>query len=72
MGQDYALVEHFTEVVKKASRLPVLAKMTPNITDMVPVALAAKRGGADGIAAINTIRAISDIDLVPRYRESDR
>lgn len=63
VGQDYALVEHFTEVVKKASRLPVLAKMTPNITDMIPVALAAKRGGADGIAAINTIRAITDIDL---------
>ena len=63
VGQDYGLVEHFTEVVKKASRLPVLAKMTPNITDMIPVALAAKRGGADAISAINTIRAITDIDL---------
>lgn len=63
IGQDYHAVEHFTSVVKKASTLPILAKMTPNITDMIPVALAAKLGGADAIAAINTIRAITDIDL---------
>jgi len=63
VGQDVELVERFTEVVKKASGLPVLAKMTPNITDMIPVALAAKRGGADGIAAIHTIRSITDRDL---------
>ncbi len=62
-GQDFHAVAAFTEVVKKASRLPVMAKMTPNITDMVPVALAAKEGGADAISAINTIRAISDIDI---------
>ena len=63
VGQDYGLVEHFTAVTKRASTLPVMAKLTPNITDMVPAALAAKRGGADAIAAINTIRAITDIDL---------
>ncbi len=63
IGQDFGLVEHYTSVVKKASRLPVLAKMTPNITDMIPVALAAKNGGADAIATINTIRAISDVDI---------
>ncbi|MBN2725278.1 MAG: NAD-dependent dihydropyrimidine dehydrogenase subunit PreA [Deltaproteobacteria bacterium] len=63
IGQDYNLVEHFTGVVKKHCSIPVMAKMTPNITDMIPVALAAKRGGADAIAAINTIRAITDIDI---------
>lgn len=63
IGQDYSAVERFTEVVKKSCSIPVMAKMTPNITDMIPVALAAKRGGADAIAAINTIRAITDIDL---------
>lgn len=62
-GQDFHAVEAFTGVVKKASRLPVIAKMTPNITDMVPVALAAKNGGADAISAINTIKAITDIDV---------
>jgi len=62
-GQDFHAVATFTEVVKKASKLPVMAKMTPNITDMVPVALAAKEGGADAISAINTIKAITDIDI---------
>ncbi len=63
VGQDFHAMEAFSEVVKKASNLPVIAKMTPNITNMVPVALAAKRGGADAISAINTIKAISGIDL---------
>lgn len=63
VGQNFDLVERYTAAVKRASKLPVLAKMTPNITDMIPVALAAKKGGADGIAAINTIRAITDIDI---------
>jgi dihydropyrimidine dehydrogenase (NAD+) subunit PreA len=63
VGQDFHAVEAYTEVVKKASKLPVIAKMTPNITDMVKVAMAAKAGGADAISAINTIRAISDINI---------
>lgn len=63
VGQDFHAVEMFTRVVKDATRLPVIAKMTPNITDMVPVALAAKAGGADAISAINTIKAITNIDL---------
>lgn len=63
VGQDYEAVSHFCEVTKKASKLPVIAKMTPNLTDMIPVAIAAKRGGADAISAINTIRAITDIDI---------
>jgi dihydropyrimidine dehydrogenase (NAD+) subunit PreA len=63
VGQDFHAVAGFTEVVKKACKLPVIAKMTPNITDMIPVALAAKEGGADAISAINTIKAITDIDI---------
>jgi dihydropyrimidine dehydrogenase (NAD+) subunit PreA len=62
-GQDFHAVATFTEVVKKATKLPVMVKMTPNITDMIPVALAAKDGGADAISAINTIKAITDIDI---------
>lgn len=49
--------------MKRGSTLPMLAKMTPNIGDMCEVALAAKRGGADGIAAINTVKSITNIDL---------
>ena len=63
IGQSEELVEKFTRATKKGTSLPVLAKLTPNITDMVPIALAAKRGGADGISAINTISSITGVDI---------
>ncbi len=52
-----------TEWVKEVARTPVLVKLTPNITDIRAVARAAKRGGADGLSAINTINSITGIDL---------
>jgi dihydropyrimidine dehydrogenase (NAD+) subunit PreA len=52
-----------TEWVKEAARTPVLVKLTPNITDIRAVARAAKRGGADGLSAINTINSITGVDL---------
>ena len=63
IGQSEELIERFTKAVKRGTRLPVLVKLTPNITDMVPMALAAKRGGADGIAAINTIKSITGVNI---------
>src|SRR3990167_4428812 len=65
----FELVERFTEDVKKVTNIPVVAKMTPNITDMNEPAMYAKKGGADGISAINTIRGISEVgidDYIPR------
>jgi dihydropyrimidine dehydrogenase (NAD+) subunit PreA len=41
----------------------VLVKLTPNITDIRPVARAARKGGADGLSAINTINSITGVDL---------
>jgi len=52
-----------TEWVKEKARTPVLVKLTPNISDIRTVARAAKRGGADGLSAINTINSITGIDL---------
>ena len=69
VGQAFHLLEKFTETVKKAVSIPVIAKMTPNITDMTEPALYAKKGGADAISAINTVAGISGIgldDFVPR------
>ena len=63
IGQSAELVERFTRATRRGTTLPVLAKLTPNITDMVPIALAAKHGGADGIAAINTINSITGVDI---------
>jgi dihydroorotate dehydrogenase (NAD+) catalytic subunit len=40
--------------VREACRLPILAKLTPNVTDIVSIARAAEAGGADGVALINT------------------
>jgi len=69
VGRAQELVQGFTAAVKQTVRIPVLAKMTPNITDMNEPAIFAKKGGADGISAINTIRGISEVgseDWIPR------
>ena len=63
IGQQFDMLERYTRVVKDAVSIPVMAKMTPNITDILPPSLAAKRGGADAISAINTLRAITEVDL---------
>ena len=62
VGQDPVLVKRYTKLVKSVTHLPVLAKMTPNIGNMEPPAIAAAQGGADAIAAINTIKCILGID----------
>jgi len=71
IGQNADLIERFTRAVRRGTKLPVLAKMTPNITDMVPMAAAAKRGGADGIAAINTINSITGVNIDTFTAEPD-
>ncbi|MCR5790382.1 MAG: NAD-dependent dihydropyrimidine dehydrogenase subunit PreA [Lachnospiraceae bacterium] len=58
IGQVPELVEKFTKAAKQGTDIPVLAKLTPNVAAMSPAAEAAMRGGADGIAAINTIKSI--------------
>lgn len=63
VGIDSTLVAKYTAATKRGTSLPVLAKMTPNITKMEVPAEAAVEAGADGIAAINTIKSIMNIDL---------
>ena len=62
IGQVPELVERFTAAAKRGTRIPVLAKLTPNVAAMSPAAEAARRGGADGIAAINTIKSITNVN----------
>lgn len=62
VGQNPELVGKYTAAVKKGTKLPVLAKMTPNIGNMEIPARAAVKAGADGIAAINTVKSITNID----------
>lgn len=64
MGQDPERVEAVTRwVVDVANGAPVWAKMTPNITDITDPAGAARRGGAHGVSAINTILACIGVNL---------
>ena len=63
IGQVPELVERFTAAAKRACTIPVLAKLTPNVANMSPAAEAARRGGADGIAAINTIKSVVGVNL---------
>jgi dihydropyrimidine dehydrogenase (NAD+) subunit PreA len=63
VGQDADIIEKLTTLTKEACSIPVMAKMTPNVADMLPFALAAKAGGADAISAINTVKAITGVDL---------
>lgn len=58
---DYAC--QITEWVKEVSSIPVLVKLTPNVSDIRYVARAAAKGGADGLSLINTINSIIGIDL---------
>lgn len=63
VGQSPELVEKYTRAVVENTHLPVVAKMTPNIGNMEIPAMAAIKGGAKGIAAINTIKSITNIDV---------
>ena len=55
-GQDPALAAEVTEAVKKhAGNLPVIVKLSPNVTDITAIAKAAEQAGADAISCINTI-----------------
>jgi dihydroorotate dehydrogenase (NAD+) catalytic subunit len=53
-GTDPALCEQVVAGVRQACALPVLAKLTPNVTDVRGIAKAAEAGGADAVSLINT------------------
>jgi dihydroorotate dehydrogenase (NAD+) catalytic subunit len=53
-GTDPAMCEQVVAGVRGACRFPILAKLTPNVTDIAAIAQAAEAGGADAISLINT------------------
>lgn len=63
VGQVPELVEKNTEWVAEVSEVPVIVKLTPNITDIRDTARAAVQGGADAISMINTINSLIGVDL---------
>ncbi len=67
MGSAVGQVPDYTcqivEWVKEAATIPVLVKLTPNVTDVTYIARAAVQGGADALSLINTINSIVGVDL---------
>ena len=63
VGSNPDLCKKYCAAVRRSTKLPFMAKMTPNITDMCIPAIASIEGGADGISAINTIKSIINLDL---------
>ena len=59
VGQNPELVTFYTAYVKQAVNIPVIPKMTPNITQINQPAIGAYFAGADAISAINTIKSIT-------------
>jgi dihydroorotate dehydrogenase (NAD+) catalytic subunit len=66
LGRYPDLVETVTGAVKAASSVPVWVKLTPNTADILELGLAAQRGGADAVVAINTLKAMA-IDIESGY-----
>src|SRR5262245_3558246 len=63
MGENPDIVEEVVGWVKQVARIPVWAKMTPNVSNPSVSAADTLRGGADGIAMINTILCVTGVDL---------
>ncbi|XP_078074940.1 dihydropyrimidine dehydrogenase [NADP(+)]-like [Mustelus asterias] len=57
-GQDPKLVRNICRWVRQAVKIPFFAKLTPNVTDIVNIAMAAQEGGADGVTATNTVSGL--------------
>jgi len=59
VAQDPASTHRLVGKIKRASRYPILAKLSPNVTDISEIAVAAENAGADGLSLINTFTAMA-------------
>ena len=63
VGQVPEYIEMIVRWCKAHTRMPVITKLTPNVTDVRRPARAAKNGGTDAVSLINTINSITGVDL---------
>ncbi len=63
VGQEPKTLEIITGWAKEFAKIPVIVKLTPNITDVTVPAAAAHRAGADAVSLINTIKSIINVDI---------
>jgi len=66
LGRHPDMVESVTRAVKSSVSSPIWVKLTPNVSDIAELGLAAQRGGADAVVAINTLKAMA-IDIESGY-----
>jgi dihydroorotate dehydrogenase (NAD+) catalytic subunit len=59
LGTDAGAVGRLVQRVRQVCPLPIIAKLTPNVTDIVPIAAAAADAGADAVSLINTLRGMA-------------
>ena len=73
VGQVPEYIQMATEWCKKYAKIPVIVKLTPNVTNILPPARGAKAGGADGVSLINTVNSIMrvDYDTLSMYPTTD-
>ncbi|MHC9536404.1 dihydroorotate dehydrogenase [Dellaglioa sp. BT-FLS60] len=64
-GTDPEITGHLVAAVKKVTTIPVFVKLTPNVTDITKIAIAAETNGADGFSLINTVQGMK-IDIHTR------
>lgn len=63
IGKSAELTYKQVKAAKAAAKVPLTVKLTPNVTDMVEIAAAAKEAGADGITISNSIRSFAGVDI---------
>ena len=63
IGQDPNLTKMITSWVKEVATIPVIVKLSPNVTDVIAIAKAALDGGADALAAINTVQSLIGVNI---------
>ena len=64
-GQDPRVLAELVRAVRRATSLPLLAKLSPNVTDIAAMARVCEAEGADGVTLINAVQAL-DVDLATR------
>lgn len=63
VGQEPEVLKKITSWVKEFAHVPIIVKLTPNITDVGVAARAAAEAGADAVSLINTIKSITAVDI---------
>ena len=63
VGQEPSVLKTITSWVMEVAKIPVIVKLTPNISDITDPARAAKEGGANAISLINTIQSLVGVDI---------